>query len=514
MRPITTRPIVLVLLYLSLASWTADPATAAIPDRITTVTLTLPTSLEPGQFSWCTMGTCTLSPRLYHAPLADGRTLVGWTDAALNGHVSVASGSTITATFDYPARPVRGLVGHDDGSFAVLLWDRGGAAIEDDVMWLSRRTAANGETWVARVTSVSNVPSAAGSKLGDSRLAYGGGVYGAYLAVHGISGFATGHEGDEYTRLDDAGGALSGDWSWGLSHSMAELIGWHPQTSVLTAIGSSDCYPGKGLYAGNSRLLWAADGDCAGNAQAQLGQMAAATNQRWLVAFSAPNRAGFPAQGIGLARFGSDGTVSIAWLTSTAGAEERDPVLARIGTSLGSNRFLAGWRMQTAGTFQLAVVDTLGALIEGPTAPGAGVSWGNRDDSFRTRSDGSVSWVQGAAGSNTLKLHRYAEATVGVETPREPVAGLEVQHGFPNPLREGTAQLRFQLSEGRAVRARVVDAAGRMVKTLRSGWLSAGAHEVTWDGRDANGAAVTSGLYFCVFESAGVTTTRKLAVMR
>jgi hypothetical protein len=490
------------------------PAGAAIPDRVNTTTLTLPANLEPNRSNWCTWGSCSLSPRLYHAPLADGRTLVGWTDASLTGHVSVVSGASITTTFNFAGKPVRGLVGHDDGSFAVLLWDRGGSAPEDDVMWLSRRSATGVEQWAVRVTSTSNIPSQAGATpVGDSRLAHGGGVYGAYVSVHGVSGSAAGHEGEEYTRVSDAGSPVSGGWTWGLSHSMAELIAWHPESAALATVGSSDCYPGKGLYAGKSRLLWASDGDCAGRVQVQLGQMAAATHQRWLVAFNAVDRPGFPARGIGLARYAPTGSPTIVWLTNSAGTEERDPVLARLGSVLGSNRFLVGWRLQTSGEFRLAVVDTQGTLLEGPVAVSPAVKWGNRDDSFRTRPDGSVSWVQGDPGSSTLRLHRYADTSVTVEPPPLPTM-LEVQPVFPNPFRDGIARIRFRLDVPRPVTVRVLDGAGRLVTQLHSGWLAAGPHELAWDRRDANGAEVAPGVYFCAVDAGGARSARKLAVTR
>jgi subtilisin-like proprotein convertase family protein len=98
------------------------------------------------------------------------------------------------------------------------------------------------------------------------------------------------------------------------------------------------------------------------------------------------------------------------WLTNTTGTEERDPVLARIGTSLGSNRFLVGWRMQTGNTFNLAVVNAAGTILDAVEVVSPNVGWGNRDDSMKPRPDGSITWLQGAAGSTALKLHRYSEA--------------------------------------------------------------------------------------------------------
>src|ERR1700722_5469040 len=74
----------------------AAAQTPAIAPRITATTITLPAALEGATFNFCTWGFCTgFSPRLYQAPMVDGRTLVGWTDSAGNGHVSRVNGATI-----------------------------------------------------------------------------------------------------------------------------------------------------------------------------------------------------------------------------------------------------------------------------------------------------------------------------------------------------------------------------------------------------------------------------------
>ena len=56
-------------------------------------------------------------------------------------------------------------------------------------------------------------------------------------------------------------------------------------------------------------------------------------------------------------------------------------------------------------SYWLSVIEGSGASVLGPEeVSSAGISWGNRDDSFRTRPDGRVSWVQGDPSSTTLSL--------------------------------------------------------------------------------------------------------------
>jgi len=366
---------------------------AGLPDHITQATLTLPQPLAASTGSWCTWGTCTLPPRLYHEPLPDGRTLLGWTDSGGDGHVSLISGSALQRTFDYPDRSVRGLVAHPDASFALLLWDDAA-----QVMWLSRRDADGGQVWATNLNSGTAV---ADFWLGDGRLAYGGGRYAAYFTVTG-----SGHYGDQLTYVDDSG-ADQGGRDWGCSHSMAQLVSYHPDLAQFAPICSSDCYASKGILIDDTDRVYEADGNCGGLASAQLGGLTPAAGA-WKLVFSALDRPCCDGRGIALATIDGSYDSSYTWLTNTDGAYERDPSIARLGTDLGSNRFLVGWRTTNNDTYWLGVIDGAGAFLDGPEeVSSAGVAWGDRDDSFRTRADGSVSWVQGDANSRTLRLFRF-----------------------------------------------------------------------------------------------------------
>ncbi|MCP4422898.1 MAG: hypothetical protein GY803_00240, partial [Chloroflexi bacterium] len=103
---------------------------------------------------------------------------------------------------------------------------------------------------------------------------------------------------------------------------------------------------------------------------------------------------------------------SYVWLTNTNGDYERDPVMARLGSSLQTDRYVIGWTTTNDGVYWLGVIDGNGDFIMGPEElSSAGITWGNRDDSFRTRTDGTVSWVQGDPASATLHLFHFDGAT-------------------------------------------------------------------------------------------------------
>jgi hypothetical protein len=374
-----------------------------LKNQVTKMSVTLPQPLGSMQSSWCTWTWCSITPRLYHEPLADGRTLVGWTDLSGNGHVSwLGLYGALEQTIDFPSLSLRGLVAHDDLRFAVLLWDANAK-----IMWLSRRNANGSEAWK---TNIDGALTSFNPGIGDSRLAYGNGRYGAYFAVHGDSGWPEGHEGDQLSYVDSNGVIQSGGWEWGCSHSMAELISYHPTLGSFAPACSSDCYASKGILLNDSQVVFEADGNCGGLAAAQLGQMALAANT-WKLAFNALDRPDYTARGIGLATIQGSFQSSFVWLTNTGGEYERDPVLARLGASLGTDRYLVGWRTSNNGLYWLGVINGAGSFIAGPEeVASVGVGWGDRDDSFRTRPDGDVSWVEGTPESSQLYLYRFSSA--------------------------------------------------------------------------------------------------------
>ena len=365
---------------------------------MTQTSLTLPHPLQGRVSSWCTWTWCSITPRLYHEPTPDGGALLGWTDSSGNGHVSVISpAGDLGQTFNYPARSLRGLVAHADGKFAVMLYEPAST-----IMWLAKYNADGSPIWS---TNIKGPLTRFDGGVGDSRLAYGNGVYAAYFAVYGVSGWVEGHNGDQLTYIDDDGTVEDGGWAWGCSHSMAELIDYHPGLAKFMPLCSSDCYASKGLLINDKKQVYACDGNCGGKVSAQLGQ-AAQTPDGWKVVFSALGTADVTGKGIGLATINADFTSSYIWLTNTDGATEREPVIARLGTSLDSDRFVVGWKTTDDGVYHLEVITSDGSVVMPlEDVSTTGIQWGDRDDSLRTRPDGKVSWVEGSAGSTTLNYY-------------------------------------------------------------------------------------------------------------
>jgi hypothetical protein len=120
-----------------------------------------------------------------------------------------------------------------------------------------------------------------------------------------------------------------------------------------------------------------------------------------------------------------------------------------------------------------------------------------------------------AAQEVVLDDFRFSAWPPGLADVLRPTAarGTSLALAGRNPARGG-ATLRCTLArEGRASVA-IHDAAGRAVRVLDGGVLSAGAHELAWDGRDAAGRRVTPGVYFARLSAGGAFAVARMVLLR
>jgi hypothetical protein len=83
----------------------------------------------------------------------------------------------------------------------------------------------------------------------------------------------------------------------------------------------------------------------------------------------------------------------------------------------------------------------------------------------------------------------------------------------PNPA-VGSAEFRLFLPHETTGTVTVHDICGRIVRDLARGMLPAGEHTVRWDGRDARGNELPSGVYLYRFSTRGCSLTRKMVFFR
>jgi len=85
---------------------------------------------------------------------------------------------------------------------------------------------------------------------------------------------------------------------------------------------------------------------------------------------------------------------------------------------------------------------------------------------------------------------------------------------YPNPSYAGT-RIDYTIPREGEVKLAIYDMLGREVAVLKNARMETGFHNAFWDGWDAKGRAVPSGIYFYRLQAAGyINLTKKLLVLK
>ena len=96
--------------------------------------------------------------------------------------------------------------------------------------------------------------------------------------------------------------------------------------------------------------------------------------------------------------------------------------------------------------------------------------------------------------------------------PTEPHS-FHLAQNFPNPFNHAT-HISFTLQQSAIVSLQVFNTRGQLVATLAEGTRPAGTYQIAWDGRDAQGQAVSSGTYIVRLDAGGQQATRKMILVQ
>jgi hypothetical protein len=88
-----------------------------------------------------------------------------------------------------------------------------------------------------------------------------------------------------------------------------------------------------------------------------------------------------------------------------------------------------------------------------------------------------------------------------------------LEQNYPNPFNPSTT-IRYSLPARSTVELAVFGVDGALIRVLDSGVKQMGTHEAMWDGRDASGATVASGVYFYRLNAGTFSETRKMVLMK
>jgi hypothetical protein len=92
--------------------------------------------------------------------------------------------------------------------------------------------------------------------------------------------------------------------------------------------------------------------------------------------------------------------------------------------------------------------------------------------------------------------------------------GLRILSLQPNPTSREAVSIRYRVAEAGPVRVGVYDVLGRAIRTLVDSPHAPGVHQLSWDGRDQQGVATGSGVYFVRADSPRSSRHQRLLVIR
>ena len=105
------------------------------------------------------------------------------------------------------------------------------------------------------------------------------------------------------------------------------------------------------------------------------------------------------------------------------------------------------------------------------------------------------------------------EEAVGIESENTRPMEFRLLGNYPNPF-NATTQLRYELPEAAQVTLNIYSINGALVNTLVNGYQSDGVYEMEWNGRDRQGAMVSTGVYLYQLQANGQLATRKMVLMK
>jgi len=107
----------------------------------------------------------------------------------------------------------------------------------------------------------------------------------------------------------------------------------------------------------------------------------------------------------------------------------------------------------------------------------------------------------------------FSQPPVGLENIVTRAESFRLFANYPNPFNPSTT-IQYELPSATQIKLTVFDPLGREVRTLVDSHKNAGENHVVWDGRDASGNDVASGIYIYQLITESTTVARKMLLVR
>jgi hypothetical protein len=129
---------------------------------------------------------------------------------------------------------------------------------------------------------------------------------------------------------------------------------------------------------------------------------------------------------------------------------------------------------------------------------------------------GDAIYIFGGADEDGNMINSIERLSKVVLVDNEEVAApleFALEQNYPNPFNPSTT-IRFSIQQSGSVTLSVYSILGTEIKVLENAYLQAGSYEYQWDGRDADGLDVASGIYFYSLRSGEFSQQKKMLLLR
>lgn len=168
------------------------------------------------------------------------------------------------------------------------------------------------------------------------------------------------------------------------------------------------------------------------------------------------------------------------------------------------------------GTEILVGMDDIGVFY----TTNLGATWGEISTPAETDADYIVSGMFlnqdfGYVFTDNGLVLRFEDQVTAISDPEftNVPKTYRLSQNYPNPFNPET-KISFTIPKAGDVTIKIYDIQGREVTTLVNASMNAGTHEVVWNGTNASGARVASGMYVYTMKSEGTILSKKMVLMK
>lgn len=133
--------------------------------------------------------------------------------------------------------------------------------------------------------------------------------------------------------------------------------------------------------------------------------------------------------------------------------------------------------------------------------------------------EGYVLWADGRSSGKTEILGLFTQKISNITSANDdpvmpPTQGFLLRQNHPNPFNPSTT-ISFEIKDpARQYKLEIFNIRGQRVNTLHKGTLESGKHSIIWNGKDASGNEVGSGVYFYRLSDGKHHQSKKMLLMK